>query len=181
MNLIAETSNFDLELNHCNHSSPIYDSRLLNQQTEFNNSIKNTIKMIHNLAKIDLHKILHDLKCPISAHDTIVGWATHWNPNYVIFDSSSSYKFKKRDRLLHDLVIRYDITNMKPIQVDLQLQNGNMDSEITTKILCFSFKQQVLSFLSDDNIMNPKNPLFKKEPGENPDFNTYGLNFRLKL
>ena len=33
--------------------------------------------MKHNLAKIDLLKILHDLKCPISAYDTIVHWATH--------------------------------------------------------------------------------------------------------
>ena len=48
----AENSNFDFELNYHNHSSPIYDSSLLNQQTEFNNRIKNTIKMKHNLAEI---------------------------------------------------------------------------------------------------------------------------------
>ena len=114
-NLIAETSNFDLEVNHRNHCLPIYDSSLLNQQTEFNNIIKNTIKMKHNLAEIDLLKILHDLKFPISAYDTIIGWATRWNSNNVIFDSSSSYKFKKRDQLLNDLATRYDMTNMKPM------------------------------------------------------------------
>ena len=75
--LIVETSNFDLDFNYHNHISPIFESILLNQQSEFNNRIKNTIKMKHNLAEIDLLKILHDLKCPISASDTIVGWATH--------------------------------------------------------------------------------------------------------
>ena len=39
-NLIAETSSFDLDFNYHNHSSPIYDCSLLNQQTEFNNKIK---------------------------------------------------------------------------------------------------------------------------------------------
>ena len=70
--------------------------------------------MKHNLAKIDLLKILHDLKCPIAAYDTIVGWATRWNFNKVIFDSSSGYKFKKRDHLHNDLATRYDMTNMRP-------------------------------------------------------------------
>ena len=55
-----------------NQLSPIFESILLNRQTVFNNRIKNTIKMKHNLAEIDLLKILHDLKCPISAYDTIV-------------------------------------------------------------------------------------------------------------
>ena len=34
--------------------------------------------MKHNLAEIDLFKILHDLKFPISAYNTIVFWATSW-------------------------------------------------------------------------------------------------------
>ena len=133
-NQIVENSNFDLQLNYHNHSSPIYDTSLLNQQTEFNNRIKNTIKIQHNLAEIDLPKIFHDLKYLISAYDTIVGWVTRWNSNNVIFDSGSSYKFKKRDQLLNDLATRYDMTNMKPNQLDLQLQNSTMDSEITTKV-----------------------------------------------
>ena len=90
--------------------------------------------MKHNLAEIVLLKILHDLKCPISAYDTIVGWATCWNSNNVIFDSSSNCKLKKRDQLLRDLAMRNNMTNMKPMQVNLQLQNSNMDSEITTKV-----------------------------------------------
>ena len=47
-----------------------------------------------------------------------------------------------------------------------------MDCEITTKVSCFDFKQQFLSMLHDDNIMNPKNHVFKNEPDKNPDFNT---------
>ena len=66
-NSIAENSNFDFDLNYHNHSSPIYDSSLLNQQTEFSNAIKNTIKMKHNLAEIDL---LNILKCPYWRIDT---------------------------------------------------------------------------------------------------------------
>ena len=61
---------------------------LLNQQTEFNNLIEINIKMKHNLTEIDLMKILYDLRCLISAYDTIVGWAAHWNSNNMIFDSS---------------------------------------------------------------------------------------------
>ena len=53
-----------------------------------------TIKTKHNLAEIDLLKILHDLKYPISVYDTIVGWATRWNFNKDIFDSNLSYNFK---------------------------------------------------------------------------------------
>ena len=155
-----------------NQLSPIFQLILLNQQTEINNRIKNTIKMKHNLTEVDLLKILHNLNCSISANDTIVGRATRWNSKNEIFDSSSSYKFKKRDQLLRDLAIRYDMTNMKPMQLNLQLQNSNMNSEITTKVSCFDFKQQLLSILYDDNIMNPKNLGFKNEPVEDPDFNT---------
>ena len=126
--------------------------------------------MKHNLVEIDLLKILHDLKCPISAYVNIVGWATLWNSNKIIFDSSLNYKFRKSDQLLKDLAIRYDMTNMKPMQVSLQSQNSNMGSEITTKVSCFDFKQQLLSTLCDDNIMNLKNLVFKNEPDEDPDF-----------
>ena len=89
-----------------NQLSQIFDSSLLNQKTELNNRINNTIKMKHNLAKIDLLKILHDLKYPISAYDTIVGWLTRWNSNNVIFDLSLSYEFKKFDQLLKDLATK---------------------------------------------------------------------------
>ena len=47
-----------------------------------------------------------------------------------------------------------------------------MDTEITTKVSCFDFKQQLLSILRDDNIMNPNNLVFKNEPGEDPDFSS---------
>ena len=93
----------------------------MNQQTEVSNRIKNTIKMKYNLAEIELLKILHDLKCPISAYHTIVGWATHWNSNNVIFHSSLNYKYEKCHQLLNDLATRYDMTNMKPMQLSLQL------------------------------------------------------------
>ena len=69
--------------------------------------------MKHNLIEVDLLIILHDLKCLISAYDTIVGWATRWNSNNVIFDSSSNYKFIKYDQLLKDLATRYYMTNTK--------------------------------------------------------------------
>ena len=71
--------------------------------------------MKHNIAKIDSLEILSDLKCSISAYDTIVGWATRWNSSNVIFDSSLIYKFKKHDQLLNDLTIRYDMTIMMPM------------------------------------------------------------------
>ena len=43
-----------------------------------------------------------------------------------------------------------------------------MDSEITKKVSCYDFKEQLLSILRDDNIMNPKNLVFKS--GDDPDF-----------
>ena len=61
--------------------SPIYDHSLFNHQTKFNNRIKNTIKIKQNLAKTNLLKILHDLKCPFSAYDTILGWTKSWTYN----------------------------------------------------------------------------------------------------
>ena len=54
---------------------------------------------------------------------------------------------------------------MRSVQVNLKLQNSIIDSEITTKVSCFDFKQQLLLTLSDDNIMSPKNLVYKKEPG----------------
>ena len=59
---------------------------------------------------------------------------------------------------------------MKPVQLNLQLKNNTMDSEITTIVSYFDCKQQLLAILRDDNIMNPKNLVFKNKPGENPDF-----------
>ena len=51
--------------------------------------------MEHHQAEIDLIKILHDLKCPHSAFDTIFNWTAQWNSNNVIFDLSSNYEFNK--------------------------------------------------------------------------------------
>ena len=61
------------------------------------------------------------------------------------------------------------MTSMRPMQVSLQLQKSNIDSEITTKVSCFDFKQQLLSVLRDDNIMNPKILVLKNKSGEEPD------------
>ena len=95
-----------------------------------------------------------------------------WNSSDVYFDLASSYKFKKRYQVLNDLTIRYDMISMKPIQHDLQLQNNTMENEITTNVSCFDFKQQLLSMICDEDIMNPKNLVFKNEPGEEPDFDS---------
>ena len=78
-------------------SPPICDSILLNQLIEFNNRNKKTIKEKHNLAEIEILKILHDLKCPISVYDTIglyAGRHVGTPTSKVIFDSSSKYKLK---------------------------------------------------------------------------------------
>ena len=52
-----------------------------------------------------------------------------------------------------------------------------MDNKITAKVSCFVFKQQLQSILRDDNIMNPKNLVFKNEPGEDPKFNPDKLKY----
>ena len=62
------------------------------------------------------------------------------------------------------------MTNMESVQVENQLQNSTMESEVTAKETCFDFKQVLPSILCDDDIMNPKNIVFKYEPGEDPDF-----------
>ena len=100
-----------------NQVSSIFDFSLLNQQMEFNNSIKNTIKIKYNLAEIDLLKILHDLQRPISVYDSIMGWATCWSSNKVIFDSSLDYKYKRRGQLLKDLATRCNMTNTGSISI----------------------------------------------------------------
>ena len=51
-NLIHEYTNCDLDLNNNNHCSSIYDSSLLDEKTEFNNRIKITIQMKHNLTRL---------------------------------------------------------------------------------------------------------------------------------
>ena len=101
-----------------------------------------------------------------------MSWATRWSSIDVKFDSVSSYKFKNQDQVLNGLAIRYDMINMKPIQHDLQLQNSTMENEISTKVSCFDFKQQLLSILRDEDIMNLKNLVFKNEPEEEPDFDS---------
>ena len=62
----------DFNIDHNDHTMSIYDSSLLKQQTEFNSHIKDTINIKHNLAEIDLLKILYDLQCPNSAYNTIM-------------------------------------------------------------------------------------------------------------
>ena len=61
---------------------------------------------------------------------------------------------------------------MKHVQVDLQLQNSNTDSDITTKVSSFYFKQQLPSILRNDKIIYPKNLVFKNEPGDDCDFSS---------
>ena len=50
-----------------------------------------------------------------------------------------------------------------------------MDSEINTKGSYIDFKLQVLSLLRDDNIMNPKNVVFKIKPGKDSNFGSNKL------
>ena len=52
----------------------------------------------------------------------------------------------KQDQQLYTLSSRYGTT---PIQYSLQLQDSMMEIEIVIKILCFDFKQQLLSILCD--------------------------------
>ena len=45
-----------------------------------------------------------------------------------------------------------------------------MEGEITIKVSYLDIKQQLLSILCDDNIVNPTNIVFKNEPDEGFDF-----------
>ena len=58
----------NIEQHHNFQTMPIYDSGLLEQQTEFISHIKNTINIKHNLAEIDLLKLKRDLKNPNLAY-----------------------------------------------------------------------------------------------------------------
>ena len=49
-------------------------------------------------------------------------------------------------------------------------KNCTIENDITTKETYYDFKQQLLSILRDDNIMNPKNLVFKNEPVQDPEF-----------
>ena len=65
---------------------------------------------------------------------------------------------------------------MKPFQHDLQLQHSTMENEITSKVTCFDFKQQLLSMLPDEeDIIKSKNLVLKNDPGEEPDFDNEKL------
>ena len=139
---------------------------LIDQEEQFQKRMQNSHQMWSNadLGKLELLKIMYKHKCPNSAFEEIFGWAKHYRnlPNTTIFSRLS--KKPKRDIFLKNVEHRRGMEKMVPIIKYIELIESKKKTRSTLKIPTFDFKQQVLSLLRDEDLMNPTN-LVIEEPG----------------
>lgn len=109
------------------------------------------VKSKHSYAEIDLLKILSNLNCHNSAYDHIMKWARFWNAQKVFFDDVSRHRFSNRQKVLKELIEENNLHKMRPFQKEVILSDTLFESKVNVTI--FDFKQQLLSLLSDTDLM----------------------------
>lgn len=121
------------------------------------------VKSKHSYAEIDLLKILSNLNCHNSAYDQIMKWAQFWNSQKVLFDDVSRHRFSNRQKVLNGLIEENNLHRMRPFQKEVILSDSLFESKVNVTI--FDFKQQLLSLLSDKELMKACNLVLPDEPG----------------
>ena len=121
------------------------------------------------LCQIDLMKKLKELDCPIKAYDGIMDWAKKWTcSSQSIFESGNINV--RRKTLINRLSGRYHLNGLKPITKTISFNVEN-NQHYNVYVSCFDFKEQLLSLLRDEELMDPKNLcLDGHNPGVEPIF-----------
>ena len=121
------------------------------------------------LCQIDLMKKLKELDCPIKAYDGIMDWAKKWTcSSQSIFESGNINV--RRKTLINRLSGRYHLNGLKPITKTISFNVEN-NQQYNVYVSCFDFKEQLLSLLRDEELMDPNNLcLDGHNPGVEPIF-----------
>ena len=141
---------------------------LIEQQNDHQSSQQHFMGTNQLLARIDLLNIMPQHNCYNTVFDNIMQWDIYWNNNKTYFDKCDCYQFQSRNVLLNHLRKLYDIQCMKPTQKIIAISDVLNDA---VSVTVFDFKQQLLSLLRDNYLMNPFNLVLPNLPGETPNIN----------
>ena len=131
---------------------------LLKQEEEFQQRMQFTHQIWSNesIGKLELLKILDDHNCPTSMYKEIMGWAHHYSMKKDCQLFSDSEHVKQRNVALKELQHRRDMKGMGPKVVKVNV--GFIEENPSyIDVTVFDFKNQLLSILRNDNLMDPKN------------------------
>lgn len=134
---------------------------LLIQQQLFNNNNDrggHFLWDMNELSKLSLLKILHRHKCHNNAFEDIMKWACYYSnvPQSDIFKHANNVS--RRDTFVKHVSKRRDMLGTSPRKEKIVF-----DEDISIEVTTYDFKQQLLSLLRDNELMNPKN-LVLREP-----------------
>ena len=105
--------------------------------------------------------MLSQHNCHIAVFDDVIQWAMHWNNNNTYFDKNDVYQFQS-----YNIFFKlYDMQCMKPTQKTIAISNTSND---TVAVKLFDFKQQLLSLLRDEELMNLSNLVPTNLPDKTP-------------
>ena len=119
------------------------------------------------LANLELLVILQKHNCHNSAHKDILGWFNHYqsliDEKDLLCSNTTNYERKSS---INSIASRFDMKGLQPITKMVEI-----DTETIIEVATFDFKQQILSLLRDNDIMNPSN-LIMEDPSIAPKFDS---------
>ena len=148
-------SNSDVIPNLLENASSAF---LLNQESAFQKRMQFTHQLWSNesVGKLELLKILDRHNCPNSVYKEVMGWAHHYaiKRDCKIFVDSDNVR--QRNVALKELQYRRDMKGMEPQKVNVNIGFNN-DKLSNVEVTVFDFKNQVLSMLRDEVLMDSTN------------------------
>jgi hypothetical protein len=130
---------------------------LLNNEANFQQRMQFTHQIWSNesVGKLELLKILQKHNCASNVYKEVMGWANHYAVKKDCKLFTDSVNVGHKNVFLRELQYRRDMKGMEPKieQVDLSFDGVSNFIDVTT----FDFKNQLLSILRDEELMEPSN------------------------
>ena len=132
---------------------------LMNQEQKHykNTKVTNCLWSNDDLGKLDLINILQKHNCHNSVYKDILQWHNHYQNHDKKFTSLKQHETLSREYFMNKLTHMQDMTKMKPY-----IETITVSATDKINVTVFDFKQQLLSLLRDEKIMQPSNLLLDK-------------------
>ena len=107
----------------------------------------------HELAQIDLLRILSRSGCSLNMFDKIMNWVQHYSRKRTAGNIWTDYPIYNRKTFVNNMSKKFKTENHKPQIKEVQFDYDGRKASIPT----FSFIEEVMSILNDNELMSDKN------------------------
>ena len=107
----------------------------------------------HELAQIDLLRILTRSGCSLNMFDKIMKWVQYYSPKRTVGNIWTDYPIYNRETFIHTLSTKFQTQKHKPEIREVQFDYDGRKASIPT----FSFTEEVMSILNDPILMSEEN------------------------